>query len=93
MGELVLPDMQVNIYGTLDNICVIGEVETRAGVSLLNELKRKYKQLREKYPEYLRKNVILVIYTLSPTYDLIEKAKKENIWLLRATTEFTRLNL
>ena len=93
LGELVLPDMQVNIYGTSDNICVIGEVETRAGVSLLNELKRKYKQLREKYLEYLRKNVILVIYTLSPTYDLIEKAKKENIWLLRATTEFARLNL
>lgn len=93
LGELVLPDMQVNIYGTSDNICVIGEVETRAGVSLLNELKRKYKQLREKYPEYLRKNVILVIYTLSLTYDLIEKAKKENIWLLRATTEFARLNL
>ncbi|MHA1581183.1 MAG: hypothetical protein ACTSYM_01575 [Candidatus Baldrarchaeia archaeon] len=93
LGGLVLPDMQVNIYGTSDNICVIGEVETRAGVSLLNELKRKYKQLREKYPEYLRKNVILVIYTLSPTYDSIEKAKKENIWLLRATTEFARLNL
>lgn len=93
LGELVLPDMQVNIYGTSDNICVIGEVETRAGVSLLNELKRKYKQLREKHPEYLRKNIILVIYTLSPTYDLIEKAKKENIWLLRATTEFARLNL
>ena len=93
LGELILPDMQINIYGTSNDTCVIGEVETRAGVSLLNELKRKFKQLKEKHPEYLRKNVILVIYTLSPTYELIEKAKKEKIWLLRSATDFVKPNL
>jgi len=88
--ELILPDLQMNIYGASDEICIVGEVETRAGVSTLRELERKFEILRSKYPEYLRRRVILVIYTLQPTYELIEEARKKGVWLLRPTVEYVR---
>lgn len=55
LGELILPDMQINIYGTSNNTCVIGEVETRAGVSLLNELKGNSNNLKKNIQNTLEK--------------------------------------
>ncbi|MEM2305104.1 MAG: hypothetical protein QXK51_07135, partial [Candidatus Methanomethylicia archaeon] len=67
--------------------------KVRAGVKAINELKRKPKKLREKYPNLLRERIIPDIYTSLPMFELIEKARRENIWLLKATEQFTKPNI
>ncbi|MEM2305105.1 MAG: hypothetical protein QXK51_07140, partial [Candidatus Methanomethylicia archaeon] len=64
--SLTLPDIEVNIYGVSDNLCIVGEAKVRAGVKAINELKRKPKKLREKYPNLLRERIIPDIYTSLP---------------------------
>ncbi|MEM2793776.1 MAG: hypothetical protein QW511_03880 [Candidatus Methanomethylicia archaeon] len=91
--SLTLPDIEVNIYGVSDNLCIVGEAKVRAGVKAINELKRKPKKLREKYPNLLRERIIPDIYTSLPMFELIEKARRENIWLLKATEQFTKPNI
>ena len=88
---LQLPEAEINIYGANKEWCVVGEASLRGGVKLLSELKNKYKLLKEKYPEYLRKNIILVLYVSLPMPNLIKEARKEKIWLLKATEEFVPL--
>jgi len=87
---LKLPDFELNIYGVSDNICVVGEASLRAGASIIDELKRKLNTLKTKYPGYLREKIILVLYVTLPLPELVERAKKEHIWLLKATKEYVK---
>jgi len=87
---LKLPDFELNIYGVSDNICVVGEASLRAGVSIIDELKRKLNTLKTKYPSYLREKIILVLYVTLPLPELVERAKREHIWLLKATKEYVK---
>jgi hypothetical protein len=90
LTSLVLPDLEINVYGTSDDICVIGKATVRAGAKLIDELLEKFEKLRNDYPNFLRKKIIFVIYASLPMAELIEKAKEKNIWLLKATEEFFR---
>lgn len=90
LTSLILPDLELNVYGTSDDICVIGEATVRAGAGLVDELLNKLNKLRENHPERLRKDIILVIYASLPMVELIEKTKEARIWLLKATEEFYR---
>ena len=87
---LKLPDFELNIYGVSDNICVVGEASLRAGASIIDELKRKLNTLKTKYPSYLREKIILVLYVTLPLPELVERAKREHIWLLKATKEYVK---
>jgi hypothetical protein len=40
-----LPDLELNIYGASDNICVVGEAAARANARLLNELLEEIEKL------------------------------------------------
>jgi len=91
LDALKLPEAEINIYGCGADWCVVGEASLRAGKKLADELVEKYKLLREKYPGYLRKNVILVLYVAVPTPDLIRDAEAKGIWLLKATKEYVPL--
>jgi len=90
---LRLPDMEINIYGCRDDICVVGEASVRAGANLLDELLDKVKDLKKKYPEKLRQKTILVIYTSLAIPELIEKAEKHNVWILKATGDYYKPDL
>jgi chromosome segregation ATPase len=83
-----LPDLELNIYGASEEVCIIGEATIRAGVNVLEELMNKLEKLKRIYPDRLRRKTILVIYASLPTAELIEEAKKRRIWLLKATEEF-----
>ena len=85
-----LPDLELNIYGASEEVCIIGEATVRAGVNVLEELMNKLEKLKRIYPDRLRRKTILVIYASLPTAELIEEAKKRRIWLLKATEEFHR---
>jgi hypothetical protein len=90
LTSLALPDLEINVYGASDDICVIGEATVRAGAKLIDELLEKFKKLKTDYPNLLRKKIIFVIYVSLPMAELIEKAKEKNVWLLKATEEFFR---
>ncbi len=91
IDTLKLPEAEINIYGANKDWCVIGEASLRGGIKILDELLDKYKLLKEKYPGYLRKNVILVLYVILPLPELVSEARKRNIWLLKATKEYVSL--
>jgi hypothetical protein len=88
LTSLILPGLEINLYGASDDVCVIGEATVRAGAGLADELLGKLDRLRSDHPDRLRKKVILVIYVSLPMMDLVEKAREKNIWLLKATEEF-----
>jgi len=90
LSSLTLPDLEVNIYGVSDDVCVIGEAAVRAGAGLAGELLRNLKRLRRDHPEKLRRRIIPLLYVCLPTFELIEEAKEKGIWLLKATEEFHR---
>ncbi|MEM1582635.1 MAG: hypothetical protein QXK89_09035 [Candidatus Bathyarchaeia archaeon] len=89
LGRLFLPEAEINIYGVSDNLCVIGEASVRASSNLIDEISRNIEMLRITHPDKLRDRVIKVIYTSLAMPDLIEKAEKENIWVLKATGDIT----
>jgi hypothetical protein len=88
LTSLILPDLELNIYGVSGDVCVIGEATVRAGVSILENLIDKFEKLKRNHPDMLRRKIILVIYASLPTAELIEEAKKRGVWLLKATEEF-----
>ena len=90
LTSLILPDFEINLYGVSDDVCVVGEASVRASTSLVDELLEKLEKLKKDYPDRLRKRVILVIYVSLPMVELVERVKRENIWLLKATEEFYR---
>ncbi|MEM3653087.1 MAG: hypothetical protein QXL21_08185 [Nitrososphaerales archaeon] len=89
LQRLILPDLEVNIYGASDEVCVIGEVSTRAGVRIVAELNEKTKELIEKHPQLTRAKVIKTLYTMWVTEEAVEEAKKSGVWVLKATKELT----
>ncbi|ADM27524.1 conserved hypothetical protein [Ignisphaera aggregans DSM 17230] len=93
LKSLHLPDMEINIYGCRDDICIVGEASVRASANLLDELLDKVKDLKKKYPEKLKPKTILVIYTSLALPELVEKAEKHNIWVLKATEDYYKPDL
>jgi hypothetical protein len=89
--RLLLPDLEINIYGATDQICVVGEATTRAGTRIVVELDEKAKELLEKHPGLTRPKMIKALYTMWITEEAIEEAKKRGIWILKTTKELTPL--
>jgi hypothetical protein len=46
--------------------------------------------MRDLYPEKLKPKIIRVIYTSLAMPDLIERAEKEGIWVLKATGDIVK---
>jgi len=88
IGSLILPDVELNIYGVLDDVCVIGEATVRGSPKTMKELLEKIELLKNKYPNKLRAKLIPIIYVCLPLPELIEEAKKKNVWLLKATKDY-----
>lgn len=90
LGPLILPGVELNIYGVSDDLCVIGEASVRASINLINKIDRGIKKAERMRPDKLRGKVVRVIYTGLAMPDLIEKAEKEGIWILKATGDIVR---
>ena len=89
LKSLQLPGFEINLHGTTGDLCVIGECNIRATPRLLEELKRKYEFLREVRPNLLRPRVLLVIYASLALPELVEAARHEGVWVLKATADYT----
>jgi len=65
----------------------------RASANLLGELLHKVGELKKRYPDKLRKKIILVVYTGLAMPKLVEEAKKYNVWVLKATGDYYKPDL
>ncbi len=90
---LSLPELEIDIYGTNEDITIFGEVKTRASQKLIESIDNDISILQTKYPQYLKKKIIKVIYTMQALPEAIKEAEKRNIWLVTATKELTELRL
>ena len=88
LDSLILPDLELNIYGVSDDVCVVGEATVRGGVGVLEELLEKVEVLRGRYPERLRRKVIPVLYVCLPLPGLVEEAGRRGVWVLKATRDY-----
>jgi len=93
LGALRLPDVEINIYGCKDDVCVVGEASVKADTNTLRELLGKVEELKKRYPDKLGKKTILVIYTSLAMPELVEEAKKHGVWVLKATGDYYKPNL
>jgi len=91
LGVLYADATEINIYGAIDSLCIIGEVAVRLGIAKVKELIKKVQYLSKRMPNYLRDNVILVLYGVKIMPKTIEEAKKYHIWVVTATKELTPL--
>ncbi|MEM2634439.1 MAG: hypothetical protein QW372_03100 [Nitrososphaerales archaeon] len=89
LNRLILPDLELNIYGVADEICVIGEATIRAGIRIVTSLNEKVNLLIKKYPELVRPKMIKILYTMWITEEALEEAKRSGIWVLKAMKELT----
>ncbi|PLJ78214.1 hypothetical protein [Infirmifilum sp. SLHALR2] len=88
LAPLVLPELEVDVYGVSGDVCVVGEVAVRSGLGELRRLLKKLELLKSRYPEKLRPKTILVIYTSLALPELVEEAKAKNVWVLKATQDY-----
>jgi len=93
LASLHLPDVEINIYGCKDDICVVGEASVRAGANILSELLNKVEDLKKRYPDKLKSKTILVIYASLAMPELIGEAKKHGVWVLKATEDYYKPDL
>jgi chromosome segregation ATPase len=90
LAPLFMPELELNIYGVSDDVCVVGEATVRAGRGILDALLNKIELLKAKYPEKLRKRLIPVIYVCLPMPELVEEAARRKVWVLKATQDFCK---
>jgi hypothetical protein len=90
LAPLSLPELELNIYGVSDDVCVVGEATVRAGRGILDALLNKIELLKAKYPEKLRGKLIPVIYVCLPMPELVEEAARRKVWVLKATQDFCK---
>jgi chromosome segregation ATPase len=93
LTSLTLPEVEVNIYGASDDLCIIGEARVRASSSVLDEIDGKIRELRRLHPDRLRPRVLRVVYTTLAMPDLIARAEREGVWVLRAVGDVVRPRL
>ncbi|MEM2587868.1 MAG: hypothetical protein QXV23_06175 [Candidatus Bathyarchaeia archaeon] len=90
IGSLILPEAEINIYGTSNEICIIGEASVRAPANIFDKINSSLEKLRTLYPDTLRPKILKVVYTSLAMPDLIERAEKEGIWVLKATGDIVK---
>jgi len=91
--SLTLPELEVNIYGASDDLCVIGEARVRASSGMIDEIDKKIQVLKRLYPDKLRPKVLRVVYATLALPDLITRAEREGVWVLRAVGDVVKPKL
>jgi hypothetical protein len=93
ISSLILEDMEIDIYATDTNLCLIGEASTRVSAKLIEEVDKDIEKLCRDHPEYLKDKVIKVVYGMQVLPDAVDEARKRGIWLVTANKEVTELSI
>jgi DNA repair exonuclease SbcCD ATPase subunit len=91
--SLILPELEVNIYGASDNLCIVGEARVRASSNVIDEIDGKIEALKRLHPDRLRPRVLRVVYATLALPDLVARAEREGIWVLRAVGDVVKPKL
>ncbi len=91
--SLILPEVEVNVYGVSDDLCVVGEARVRASSGVVDEIDKKVQVLKRLYPDKLRPKVLRVVYATLALPDLVARAERESVWVLRAVGDVVRPKL
>ncbi|MEM3009781.1 MAG: hypothetical protein QXQ75_05970, partial [Candidatus Nitrosocaldaceae archaeon] len=91
ISRLELADIEIDIYGVDTDRCIIGEVKTRASPNVIEDVDNDIERLCNRYPQYLRKKVIKVIYAMQVAEEAIKEAEKRKIWVVTARKDLTPL--
>jgi len=89
LSHQYVDDMEIGIYGTAGDLCVIGEATIRLGAGLVRELDEKVELLRHARPELLRPRILKVIYTVLATAEAAEEARRRGIWIRSVREDIT----
>jgi predicted DNA-binding protein YlxM (UPF0122 family) len=82
LDRLLIKGREINIYGAVEDICVIGEASVKLRPKIVKEMEEKIELLRKYKPELLRPKLIKVIYTDVAFPNGLKLASKNNIWVL-----------
>ena len=93
LSRIFIDSGEVNIYGAVGDLCVVGEASVRLGKTLVDELLRKIQLIRKQKPELIKPRIIKVIYTDYATPDSIEHARENNVWILKWDKDLTPLKI
>jgi len=91
--SLILPEVEVNVYGVSGDLCVVGEARVRASSGIIDEIDKKIEVLKRLYPDKLRPRILRVAYTTLALPDLIARAEREGVWVLRAVGDVVKPKL
>ena len=80
---------EVNIYGAVGELCVVGEATVRLGVKLLDELEEKIVSIKERRPDLLRPKLIKVVYADYAIPLALDEARARGIWVLKWSGDLT----
>ena len=83
--------VEIDVYGANDEYCVIGEATGSLGQKKFKQLENAIETLKKYAPEKLRPKIIRVLYTEKINPGQEERAKNENIWLIKAGKELVPL--
>jgi uncharacterized protein YoxC len=82
LDRLFINDREINIYGAVGDICVIGEASVRVGPRIVREIEEKIELIRKYKLELLKPKLIKVIYADVVPPKVLELASKNSIWVL-----------
>ncbi|RSN74832.1 hypothetical protein [Candidatus Methanodesulfokora washburnensis] len=89
LDRIFIDEREVNIYGAVNDICVVGEATVRLGAKLIDELLGKIELIKHERPDLLRRKIIKVIYTDYAVPDAVETARNKKVWILRRKRDLT----
>ena len=93
LGALIRPYVELDIYGSDDNITVIGETKTRLAPRHVKELERKIDMVKRNEPELLKGKTIKTIYAMWAHPEAVEECKAREVWLNTPNKELTQPNI
>jgi exonuclease VII large subunit len=82
---------EIDVYGANEEYCVIGEATVNLTDNKFDQLEDAIKNLKKYAPEKLRPKIIRVLFADRVYPEAIERARKENIWLIKAGKELVPL--
>ncbi len=84
---------EFDVYGTNNQVTIIGEAKTRVGPRLIAKIDEKISKAISMFPDKFPGRVVKVIYCLRATPSAVEEAERRGIWLIESMKERTKLPL
>lgn len=89
LERIFVDGREINLYGAVGDLRVVGEATVRLGVRLIDELEEKIAFLRSRRPDLLRRRIIKVVYADYAPPSALEEAKRRGVWILKWSGDLT----